>query len=65
MTPAPNTATLRERVFAALALQQLRRLAGDAGAGGAERMADGDGAAVEVDLALVQAEVAKHRQRLG
>ena len=39
----------RERVAAALAVEQRGGLAGDAGAGGAERVAERDRAAVEVD----------------
>src|SRR3546814_20261696 len=42
-----------ERELLAFALQQRCRLAGDARAGGAPRMAERDGAAVEVDLAHV------------
>ena len=43
---------------AALALQQRRRLAGDARAGGAQRMAERDRAAVDIDPGQVDAEVA-------
>jgi hypothetical protein len=41
--------------------EQRGRLAGDARAGGAERMAEGDGAAVEVELRLVEAELVDHQ----
>ena len=51
---AAADALRRQRVFALLALQQRRGLAGDARAGGAERMAQRDGAAVEIDLVLVE-----------
>ena len=46
----------RQRQRLALALQQRRRLAGDPGPAGAERMAERDGAAVEIEAALVDAQ---------
>ena len=53
-----------ERIAAALALQQARRLAGDARAGGAERVAERDRAAVEVQHLVANAEFAHARQGL-
>ena len=61
---AAADALRRQRVAAALALQQARRLAGDAGAGGAERMAERDGAAVEVQRLVADAEFAHAGERL-
>ena len=49
----------------ALALQQRSRLAGDARAGGAQRMAERDRAAVEIDLVQVEAEIARCRPATG
>ena len=48
----------------ALALHERCRLAGDPGAGGAERMAERHGAAVEVEGPLVDPEIAHAGQRL-
>src|SRR5713101_8331754 len=53
-----------EGVALAFALQERRRLAGDARAGGAQRMAERDGAAVEIGPALVDAEFAHAGDRL-
>src|SRR3546814_13758658 len=61
---AAADALRRERELLALALQQGRRLAGDARAGGAQRMAERDGAAVEVGLVEVEAEFVGAGQRL-
>src|SRR5271165_5529006 len=51
----------RERVAAAFTLQQARRLADDACAGRAERMAERDCAAVDVECRIANAEVAHAR----
>jgi hypothetical protein len=53
-----------EGVALGFAREQRRRLAGDAGAGGAQRVAERDGAAVEVDLGDVEAELVDAGQRL-
>ena len=47
-----------------LGLQAVDQRAGDAGAGHAERVADGDGAAVDVELVEVDAQVAVARDDL-
>src|SRR5579859_161128 len=54
-----------QRVFAAGALQQRSGLADDARTRGAERMAERDGAAIDIDAGLVELEVADAGQRLG
>src|SRR3546814_8571916 len=59
---AAADALRRERELLALALQQGRRLAGDARAGGAQRVAERDGAAVEVGLVEVEAELVRSEE---
>src|SRR5579862_7521932 len=54
----------RERQALALPLEKSRGLAGDARAGGTQRMADGDGAAVQVHLRRIDLEVAQAGDRL-
>src|SRR5258708_37590606 len=53
-----------ERIALAFALQQRGSLAGDARAGSAERMAERDGAAIEVGLGLIDAELSHAGERL-
>ena len=54
----------RQRQRFALALQERRSLAGDPGPAGAQRMPERDGAAVEIEAALVDAQRADDGQRL-
>src|SRR3546814_14605022 len=54
-----------ERELLTFALQQRGGLAGDACAGGAERVAERDGAAVEVGLVEIEAQLVGAGQRLG
>src|SRR5690349_24856372 len=54
-----------QRIALAFALQQRGRLAGDARASGTERMTERDGAAVEIGLAFVDAELAHAGDGLG
>src|SRR3546814_14516132 len=54
-----------ERELLTFALQQRGGLAGDACAGGAERVAERDGAAVEVGLVEIAAQLVGAGQRLG
>src|SRR6185437_14196516 len=61
---AAADALRRERVALAFALQKRGGLAGDAGAGGTERMAKRDGAAIEIGFRLVDAELAHAGERL-
>ena len=55
--PPPTHMVSRPMVLSC-ALQAVEQRAGDAGAGHAERVADGDRAAVDVELVEVDAEVA-------
>ena len=52
-------------VLAAGTLQAMRDGGDPDGAGGAERMAEGNGAAERIDLGRIDAEFLHHRQRLG
>ena len=62
---AAADALARQRITAAGAGQQRRGLAGDAGAGGAQRMAERNGAAIEVQSFVADAEFAGAGQRLA
>src|SRR5271170_512025 len=64
--PHPAANALRgERVFCFLALEELRSLADEAAARGAERMAKRDRAAVDIELLLRNPEVSAAGFRLG
>src|SRR5579859_5887745 len=54
-----------QRVFAARTLQKRSGLADDARTRGAQRVAERDGAAIDIDLRLVELQIADTGQRLG
>ena len=61
----PPTQRVARPLLRARALHLVQQGGQDARAGRADRVADGDGAAVDVDLGRIEAQLAHHAERLG